>query len=236
MKLNYILGGMILSIIIVGIVVFFIFKTDLNYSPPVPLDGCTVIQSNPGDKKIDIVFFTDGAPYEKVREYADFLTSTNPYNEHKEKFNMFYAGETNCNQYEDAIFCYEKELLKKATVCPNDYIIVLADKPQSMRSSFYIQVVSVNTNQPKSAFLHEFGHAFANLADEYIPSPIPQGSQNCQKKCAFFEKYTGTGCFQGCSNQDYYRSSEASVMRTLKTEEYYPVNEALIKEKLQHYE
>ncbi len=228
--------GIIAGGIIIIASLFFLFKNNLNYSPLVPQEGCELIQTNPGDKKIDLVFFTDGATYDRVKEYADFLLNVSPYKDNAEKFNIYYAGETKCGVYEDAIFCYDKALLKKATACPNDYVIVLVDKPQEMRSSFYIQVASINIHQPKSVFLHEFGHAFANLADEYVPSPIPTGSQNCQKKCSFFDAYINIECFQGCSDADYYRSSEASVMRTLKTEEYHTVNEELIKEKLKNYE
>ena len=84
--------------------------------------------------------------------------------------------------------------------------------------------------------MHEFGHVFANLADEYVPSNIPWGAQNCANECGKFGKFGSTGCYLGCSEDDFYRSSENSVMRTLRTDEYGDVNTQIINKNLKEYE
>ncbi len=121
-----------------------------------------------------------------------------------------------------------KNLIKKAASCPHDYIVVLDEMDAKIRSSAYQNVMSINTKHPKSVFLHEFGHSFANLAEEYTPAKIPRGSENCQKSC---DKFEGEGsCFKGCSNTNYYRSIENGVMRTLSTDDYGIYNDNLISE------
>ena len=123
-----------------------------------------------------------------------------------------------------------------SAVCPNDYVVVLTDMKRHLRSSAYQNVMSLNINHDKSVILHEFGHVFANLADEYVPSIIPWGSKNCVKNCQDFEKQGVGGCFIGCSQDDYSRSTESSVMRTLSTVDYGELNEGLIEEDLEKYE
>jgi len=94
-----------------------------------------------------------------------------------------------------------------------------------------MNVVSLNSNHPNSVILHEFGHVFANLADEYVGSIIPSGSKNCQNNCNEFKQYTND-CYQGCSEQDYYRSIEQGVMKSLKTTDYGKYNLNLIASKI----
>ena len=84
--------------------------------------------------------------------------------------------------------------------------------------------------------LHEFGHVFANLADEYVPSIIPKGARNCVGECQEFNRYSIKECYEGCSKSDYFRSSEESVMKTLKTKEYEELNTLIINEYLNKYD
>ena len=93
--------------------------------------------------------------------------------------------------------------------------------------------MSINSALAPTVIVHEFGHVFANLADEYIPANIPFGSKNCKSNC---ENFNGIGnCFQGCSESDYSRSSYASIMRTLKSNSFEEFNEELINQKIQEY-
>ena len=100
-----------------------------------------------------------------------------------------------------------------------------------------MNVLSLNIHNQKNVILHEFAHIFSNLADEYVPSTVPWGSENCQSKCEKFEKYGELeGCYLGCSKADYLRSSENSIMRTLKTNDFGKLNSMLIIEDLEAYE
>jgi hypothetical protein len=196
---------------------------------------CETLIKNGENDKIDMVFLTDNVPKEKVKEYYEFMLKTAPFNANKEKFNFFYAGKAKCKVIQNEIlFCYSRDLLRKSSTCPNDYIVILSNMPSRIRSSAYTNVMSININHPPTVLLHEFGHAFANLADEYVPSVIPRGAKNCQRTCEKFKGYEG--CFQGCSEAIYYRSSTISVMRTLKTAEYKKLDTQIINKNLEQYE
>ena len=77
--------------------------------------------------------------------------------------------------------------------------------------------------------IHEFGHAFANLADEYVPATLSRGSENCKSSCDKFNSEID-GCFQGCSKANYYRSIQNGLMRTLSNTNYGIYNKNLIRE------
>ena len=227
-KLFYI----IISILIIIIIASIIFFNTANFSPKQAeiLENCKTLIYN-GEDKINIVFFS---PKEQTKKYSNFLLATPPFDKNKDAFNFYYIADYSpaCELYQGiAILCYSKELIKKASSCPNDYIVVLEDSPQNLRSSAYMNVMSLNINHPLSVFAHEFGHAFVNFAEEYVPAKIPSGSKNCVSKCGKFEPITDE-CFQGCSEEDYYRSIENGIMRTLLSKEYGKFDENLIQEKI----
>ena len=218
------------AIVFLALIFLLPFSSKISSSP----ENCEVVLENEGENKIDVVFLTDDVSENKVGEYADYLINSEPFSFNREKFNFFYAGDAECEIKQGLLFCYSGENLKKAASCKNDYIIVLGEEPANIRSSAYINVISLNTKHPKNVLLHEFAHVFSKLADEYVPSVLPRGSENCEEECLNFE--ISDGCFSGCSKNELYRSSENSVMRTLKTEEYKKLNTLLIEEKLEKYE
>jgi len=224
-----------LVVVCIAIVLVVFSLNSRNLSPDEAqkqLIDCNSLQFG-GEGGKNIVFFSNE---ETSKQYADYLLNQEPYSSNKNKLNFYYIDSNDytpvCETYKGiAILCYSKELIKKASSCPIDLIVVLKNEAVEMRSSSYMNVMSLNINSPKTVFLHELGHALASLADEYIPSKIPSSSKNCQKSC---ESYQGLneGCFQGCSNEDYSRSIENGIMRTLQTKSYGKFNEALILEKL----
>jgi hypothetical protein len=63
--------------------------------------------------------------------------------------------------------------------------------------------------------LHEFGHSFGNLCDEYVlePSDGHVGCVNCRASCD--ELPQAWACNVGCSGKPDYRRPEASIMLSL---------------------
>ncbi len=185
-----------------------------------------------GEEAINIVFFSD----EKTAErYKDFFLSAEPFTGNSDAFNFYYIDSfvPECELYEDvAIFCHSSELVKKAASCPNDFLVIIESREPNIRSSSYLNVMSLNEKTQLSVFLHEFGHAFASLAEEYAPASLSSSSKNCVKKCSDFNGLE-EGCYQGCSKVDYYRSIEAGVMRTLNSERYGRFNEHLLLDNLE---
>ena len=80
--------------------------------------------------------------------------------------------------------------------------------------------------------IHEFGHAFGNLAEEYVPANLPRGAKNCVASCDKFNAPTDS-CDLECSKTNFYRSIRAGVMRTLTTSDYGQYNIHLLKKLLE---
>jgi len=218
--------------IIITISIIFLQTTKPTASPPNEkteiLEQChTLYYSSP--TAINLVFFS---PKVQAQKYVDYFLKIKPYN--KDTFNIYYIPdyEPECELYKDiAILCYSKNLVKKASSCPNDYIIVLKQKPSNIRSSAYMNVLSINSRHPMSVLPHEMGHALANLAEEYTTAKLPKGQKNCVTSCS---KYTSeiNECKQGCSEDSYYRSIDNGIMRTLSSHEYGIFDENLIQERI----
>jgi len=224
-----------LSILIVSVLTSFLISSKLTQASPAEevLEDCKTLYDN-GIGKINLVFFSDK---ETTKKYADFLLETPPLKDNKDSFNVFYIDDykLDCEIYKGvAVLCYNKEIIKKAASCPNDFIFAITDNPSNIRSSTYRNVVSINKNLPLTVLTHEFGHVFSNFAEEYVEegAKIPKGSQNCQQQCSDFEG-TKNGCYEGCTSSTYKRSIENGVMRTLSSNDFGTFDENLILQKIE---
>jgi hypothetical protein len=216
----------VICLVLLGGVIFQSWS--LFYSSNIESEGCErlVYNGNPNEK-VNIVFFKRGVEKQSLNNYVDYFLSVSPFSFNKDKFNFFYVDyEPACELENSALLCYSKDLLKESSVCPNDFIVVVSDEKRYVRSSAYMNVMSINSALPLSVFTHEFGHVFANLADEYVPARIPLGAKNCVKECEDFPE--GSECFEGCSKANYLRSTQSSVMRSLNNEAYGELNEQII--------
>ncbi|HZX45614.1 MAG TPA: hypothetical protein VFF28_08085 [Candidatus Nanoarchaeia archaeon] len=209
------------------------------------------------NNSINIVFLAYG--YNKfedfrndVATYIDLFQSTEPFNTSNINFyRIDKLDQLNCeiSQY---IRCSEYEVKKLASSCPNDYIIILADRSKvldilsQVRSSAVSNMAKINTADPhKLVVLHEFGHIFGNLADEYVDEKYyksikfdPSDYPNCDypPECGKWSTVEGTGCFKGCSLDKFSRSTEDSLMRKLDVKNFGPLNEKILLERLSHYD
>ncbi len=225
------LGIIVFLIIIIGLLFFVARNAEL--SPDIAsvsaLESCKSLLYS-GENAINIVFFGEK---NNVEKYKNYMLSVRPFNENKESFNFYYIDSyiPKCERYRDvALFCHSLELIKKAASCPNDFIFVLGRDENKIRSSSYENVMSINIMHPLSVMAHEFGHAFVSLDEEYVPAQISKNSPNCKEKCSSFE--SEDKCFEGCSKNDYYRSIDRGIMRTLSSNEYGKWNEKIILDKL----
>ncbi len=195
-----------------------------------------------GENKIDIVIFSD---LQTATTYKEALLSFEPMKTYSEAFNFYYIDDypltDACEIYKGiALLCRSKGLIKKASSCPNDYVMVVQSHPTEIRSSAFLNIMSINSNLPMSVVQHEFGHVFASLAEEYVPAIIPKNSQNCAKDdnsnleldCDRQFGANRNGCYVECSDKNYRRSIDAGVMRTLSSNSYGIFNDNLITERL----
>jgi hypothetical protein len=197
---------------------------------PAGLEECKTLKYS-GENAVNVVIFADRVTAEK---YSTFFFTISPFNRVRDSFNFYYIDTYSpiCEAYKGiALYCYSSELLKKASSCPNDFIMVVKGDSPGLRSSNYMNVMSLNSAHPLNVFQHEFGHAFATLSDEYVPAEIPKKAKNCPTSCDSFEG-KNDGCFQGCSNDANYRSIDNGIMRTLSSSSYGKYDESLIVDKL----
>src|SRR3989344_5767232 len=146
---------------------------------------------------------------------------------------VFFSTKEDALGYSDFLL-KEKPFNKNADTCPNDYVVVLQEKENSIRSSAYQGVMSLNKVHPLSVFNHEFGHVFAEFAEEYLTdnTNLPRRAKNCVADCTEFEGLN-EGCYLGCTRSDYYRSIENGVMRTLSVSNYGNFNENVLEERIE---
>ncbi|MBT3642913.1 hypothetical protein HN604_03555 [archaeon] len=237
MQTKHILMGIVsVLIVILSVLMIVVLQNDRELfevgESPTVLENCKSIGSI--STGINLLFFADEAT---TQEYADYFFSSSPFDKHLDNFNIFYIEPSDydpeCELYKGAaLFCDSKELIKKAASCPNDYLIVLEDHPEVIRSSSYKQVISIVTAHPKEVLLHEIGHALAGFAEEYVDNnaKVPRGSENCKKSC---EDFGTESCSLGCTKSDLYRFIPEGVMRTLNTGNFGSYNENLINERVE---
>jgi len=217
---------------------------------------CTqVLYHGSPDEKIDVVFLKNG--YESNEDFeADVNDYINvvfqqiaPFSSNLDKFN-FYRIDNQEVECESSSFirCDSFRVKEIASNCPNDYLLVLADRGKikdsllPLRSSSISNLASINTADNKLVLIHEFGHTFADLADEYVDDSY-YGSfdvavfPNCDfPGCEDWKNITD-GCFPGCSVNQFHRATEKSIMRNyMKSEEFGILNEKVIKESINLYE
>ena len=216
---------------------------------------CIIVPgSSLGDpnNKIDILFL--GYGYEDKTIFADevndytsnYFFKVRPFSENKEKFNIWMIDEEQPEcEVTSYIFCDSMSVNKIASGCPHDYVIILADPSKvkfSTRSSAISNMQKINTKDNRLVVLHEFGHIFADLADEYTDRYYEdwfdaEDYPNCDyENCPSWSTINGTDCIKGCSTNQFYRSIDTSVMRNYdKSQEYGILNENIIQENLEAY-
>lgn len=195
-----------------------------------------ILINGDAENKIDVVLFFDGVDEKEAGDYINYLLDVSPFSENKEKFNFYSVNMApSCEITNGILICYSREIIRASSLCPNEYVIVLSKQSSGTRSSAYMNLISVNIANKKTVVAHEFGHIFANLADEYVPSSIPRGSDNCVSSCDKFSGETD-GCYGGCSKNDMFRSIEAGLMRTLGTNNYGKFDKAIVEGALNKYE
>lgn len=226
-KRTIIISSIIVLLILLVSGIYFLSSPSLS---PENKEQCKQLYYSQSSS-INLLFFGNE---NQTKEYADYLLSTSPLDKNKPAFNVYYIdSKTNCELYKGiALYCYSRDLIKRASSCPNDYIFVLDEDKENIRSSSYLNVLSINTNNPSSVIAHEFAHSFANLAEEYTPASLPKQTKNCVQDCSQFNN-ENDGCFLGCSNANYYRSIDSGLMKTLYSSNYGTFNEFLIDSKIQ---
>lgn len=221
------------------------------------IDCVSVLYNSHPNNSMDVIFL--GYGYRKLDDFrndvyknVDVFLKVEPFKSNKEKINFYRIDKLDELECEIGAWvrCDEFEVKKLASYCPNDYIIILVDRSKvkdlitPVRSSAISNMEKINTADNKLVVLHEFGHIFGGLADEYVDEKYyenigfdPNDYPNCDfpPRCEGWIGTNGTGCFEGCSLKRYSRPTTNSIMRSLNTEKFGPLNEKILINKLNVY-
>jgi len=172
---------------------------------PVNVGITKVYTGGDPESSVDLAFIAEGYRAEEmgkfredVKKMADILFAEAPYNDYKEKFNIWAVeavsqdsgtdipGESiyvntalNSSFYTFDVDRYLttqdiKSVNDFAASVPHDNIIVLINSTRYGGGGVYNYYSGTTTGHALSpkVFLHEFGHGFAGLADEYYSSTV----------------------------------------------------------------
>lgn len=217
---------------------------------------CIIVGYNK-ENNIDIVFLNYA--YDDINDFArdvnDYIINTfskiEPFAENIGLFNFYRidAPVGDICTTKSFIVCNEFEVKKIASSCPNDYIFILVDRNKivdivnPVRSSAISNMAKINTADNKLVLMHEYGHIFAELADEYVDDDYysqfnfnEEDYPNCDSiQCPEWADIEEVGCYSGCSLSKYYRATQTSIMKSLKSRFFGPVNEKEINQRLGAY-
>lgn len=198
--------------------------------------GCEVIEGEGGNEKINFVILPSGyTDYEEFKEDAknlligeDSLLKVEPFKSNKYRFSFSIVNTSRdfgcvkgCYNVSTLVCCDNKAISEEASRCHHDGIIVLLkDRELCGSASYYSKICSKNSLS-NLVLMHEFGHSFGNLADEYVYDDYFDysigeiNSVNCDiEGCEKWQNITD-GCYQGCTYSHLYRPAKRdSIMYT----------------------
>ncbi len=113
---------------------------------------------------------------------------------------------------------YGSKFRQYASVCDTDQVIGLMKSAQDGGCSGMGSGLSfVNQSTSPYVSVHETGHAFFSIDDEYVYQqyrPISNPSYNCDNNssCPTWSGLSGAQCIKGCTNSSAYRSAQNGIM------------------------
>lgn len=180
-------------------------KPDINYKPK------AFWESGPPNIKLDILILPEGYTKSSMKNFkkdlkrlANFLLSTSPFRENKDKINIWYlevpSAESGIDNPREGVFVNttfdlsfntfdtdryvqspnNKTMRDIAANAPYDQIYILFNSCKYGGGGIFNFCSCCYNHEeeeekawwPEYVFTHEFGHAFAGLADEYYSSSV----------------------------------------------------------------
>ncbi len=207
--------------------------------------NCEAVIGIPDKSKINFVILPENyADYNEFRKDAilildgspSSLLEQEPFKSSRDKLSFVIVNSSRdlecdigCKGFTSSVCCNNLLVAQEASQCDASNIIVLInDERLCGMASSYAKICAKN-RFADSALVHELGHTFGDLADEYVynevyPSYTSDGPEvknaNCDfEKCLKWNNVT-SDCFKGCTSSNFYRPSENSIMRDLSSPKY----------------
>jgi len=199
----------------------------------------TLVNKGLSSLLFDIVFVGDNYTTAQLSQFAtdvnttqSTLLSVSPFSNHSSNINIHWVNESrnlgcqyNYSGTPRLIGCNSAAVVKLATQCPADEVIVLLNSnkfggggyrtPVGL-SSYAVAYSGVDPPNPSGdrVAVHEFGHSFGSLLDEYngtATNPSTPGGPNCDlQPCTRWASLNVTlNCTQGCTYSNWYRGDDA---------------------------
>lgn len=239
-------------------------KSTGKFSLEVVRNTCNpiLINGDPSDK-VDLVMI--GANYSDINQfnvdvfnYIDInetnkgLLSFEPFKSESQKFNIYSISKLyslddlgcvmGCHGVSTMVCCDDKKVVKAAMDCPFDQAIILINVSEFCASSSFYSKVCVNDQVQPAVLVHEFGHSFGNLGDEYnydlvsgMDTITDYNYPNCVKDCSQWPQGLAEGCFKTCGYPNYYRSTDDSCIMNRLTDHFCPVCQSILQGLLSKY-
>ncbi len=193
--------------------------------------NCELVQGSYNDDKINFVILPSGyESYDDFKKDAreiingrNSLLDIEPFKSNKDEFTFSIINTTRdleceigCNGVSTIVCCNSVKVLEEASQCHHDSIFILVnDDDYCGSASSYAKVCSKN-DDAKIILVHELGHSFGNLADEYVYSDDYDIGEidlaNCAEEGCEKWKDVSEGCYQGCTYSNLYRSVKKDSM------------------------
>tara|TARA_Y100000034_G_C6895865_1_gene412977 strand:- start:44 stop:1696 length:1653 start_codon:yes stop_codon:yes gene_type:complete len=194
--------------------------------------SCETISGIAKDDKINFVILPSG--YESYNDFKadakslltspDSLLTIDPFKSNKDQFSFSLVDSsvdlectTSCSNVENVVCCNNEKVIQEASQCHFDSVFVLINSADLCGSASTYAKVCAQHRVSNLALVHELGHSFAGLADEYVYNNYDIGTvdaPNCAPTdCAKWNPITDE-CIPGCTYDDLYRSSQDSIMRS----------------------
>ena len=195
--------------------------------------NCEVIQGVTSEDTINFVILPyQYLNYDEFKAEAqriitgkDSLLKIEPFQTNKEQFTFSIINtsrdlqcDNNCKGSSTIVCCDNKIVKEEASQCHHDGIIILLNNREKCGSASTYSKICAKQPDSKLSLVHELGHSFAGLADEYVYENYYIGkvdAPNCADKntCQQWSHITPE-CIPGCTYQELYRSSKDSIMRS----------------------
>ena len=221
-----------------------------------------LVNGVPNDK-VDIVVI--GQDYgtlpdfdQKVDRYLDIngdgtgIFSYTPFKEEISRFNLYSINqllteddlecEVGCKGVASLVCCNDKKISRIISDCPADEVIVLINSDEFCGSASNYAKVCTGIRGKPMVLVHEFGHTFGGLGDEYdygvyenLPEIKDYNYPNCVKDCTSWPAGTEAGCFAICGYAEYFRSVESESIMYKYVHTFNPVSIYYINKLLDNY-
>jgi len=207
--------------------------------------------------KIDVTFLAEGYEdmnkfQQDVLDYIDFekekngLTAIEPFKSNEGKFNFYFVNRTTdlkcelgCFGVDRLVCCDDNKVKQTAAQCPSDKIFVLIDTEAFCGASKdYAAVCTIKDPRAGLVLVHEFGHTFGGLGDEYSYGKSGKTTvPNCDVAgCSKWSGIPGTGCFPTCGYTNLFRATNRDSLMNLYIDRFGPVSTGVLIDKLSLFE